>query len=382
MKIAFEAAPLIDANRSGIGNCEAGLTEALGRLYPEHHIYLQYHTTRRNKEKAERIRPFLRENVHEQGVRFSRIIYRAMITLLPLPYRFIYGKEADITHFFNYIVPPGVGTKTVVTVHDMVLHAFPETMRDRTRMMLSANLKRSIKRADLIITDSEFSKSEIIKYYPDTKDRLRVVYCGVDTEKFHPITDRTEVDAVLAKYDLTGKDYFLYLGTIEPRKNLERLIRAYAKLKAEHKNAPLLILGGGRGWNCDSIYQTVKDLKLEESVRFTGYLPGEDMNPLLNGACAFVFPSVYEGFGLPPLEAMAAGTPVLTSTAASLPEVVGECAVLTDPYQIDQMTDALRTIWQDEALRARLCRDGRERAKQFSWDAAAHQLMNAYLSLM
>lgn len=381
MNIGFDAAPLIDARRSGIGYCQAGLVEALTRLYPEHSYRLQYLSLRHGAEKAARLAPYLKEHVTAKAAFCSPLGYRAVTTLLPLPYRLFFGGKNDITHFFNYIVPPVVGGKTVVTVHDMVIKAFPETVRGRTKLLLNTGLERSMKRADRIITDSDFSKSEIIKYYPAARDKLRVVYCGVDTTRFFPLDDPAAIDAVKRQHGIDG-DYFLYLGTLEPRKNLERLVRAYALLCESHPDAPLLVLAGGKGWLCEGLHETIQTLKMQDRVRFTEYLPGEQMCPLMNGATAFVFPSVYEGFGMPPLEAMACGVPVLTSTAASLPEVVGDCAVLVHPERIEEIADGLQRIWRDEPLRARLRENGPKRAAEFSWDSAARALMSVYLELM
>lgn len=230
----------------------------------------------------------------------------------------IFGKDVDITHFFNYIIPPGVAGKRIVTVHDMVYKTFPETVRGRTRFMLESGLQRSLHRADLIVTDSEFSKTEIIRYFPATEERIRVVPCGVDKLRFSPMPPAAApaIEELKRRMHLQA-NYFLYLGTLEPRKNLDRLIRAYALLKQQHPDAPQLVLAGGYGWRNNHIYQLVQTLHLEDDVLFTEYVPEEDVQPLLCGAMAFVFPSVYEGFGMPPLEAMACGTPVLTTRAAS-----------------------------------------------------------------
>ena len=173
-------------------------------------------------------------------------------------------------------------------------------------------------------------------------------------------------------------NYFLYLGTLEPRKNLDRLIRAYALLKQQHPDAPQLVLAGGYGWRNNHIYQLVQTLHLEDDVLFTEYVPEEDVQPLLCGAMAFVFPSVYEGFGMPPLEAMACGTPVLTTRAASLPEVVGDAAVIVDPHHTEDIAQGLEKLFLDAALRERLQKEGLRRAAMFSWENAAAALYDVY----
>ena len=302
-------------------------------------------------------------------------------TFLPLPYSAFFGKKADVTHFFNYIVPPFVSGKKVVTVHDMVYKAFPETVRGRTKFMLNTGLKKSMKRADIIVTDSEFSKSEILKYCPQHSGKIRVVPCGVDTEKFRPCDDMERISQVKTSLGIEG-DYFLYVGTIEPRKNLGRLIFAYNALAKKLPDAPKLVLAGGKGWLCDDIYAKVTELHLENKVIFTKYVPSEDMNPLMCGALAFVFPSIYEGFGMPPLEAMACGVPVLTTGEASLPEVTGDCAVICDAYSPKSIAEGLYRLCRDEKLRLELSRRGLERAKQFTWERSAEALHKIYKELV
>lgn len=384
MKIAFDAIPLISSGMSGIGWCEAGQTMAMVDMHPENEYQYTYFTLRNTEGKAKQIAPFARGKVKLNVCKFSGTLYRAAINFLPIPYSWFFGKDQDITHFFNYIVPPFVKGKKVVTVYDMVYKAFPETMRARTRNMLNMSLRRSMKRADLIITISEFSKSEILKYFPEHESKIRVVPCGVDLSFFKPCEDQAKIDAVRAKFKING-DYFLYLGTLEPRKNLEMLIDSYKLFleKCEDKaSAPKLVLAGGRGWLFDSIFEKVKTENLSEQVLFTEYLASEDRVPLMNGSLAFVFPSIYEGFGMPPLEAMACGVPVLTSNVASLPEVVGDSAVICDPYSKESICDGLMQLANDEALRERLKVEGLERSKMFTWEHSAALLYKAYEELV
>lgn len=189
MKIAFDAVPLVSDKMTGIGWCEAGQTTAMAKLYPENEYCFNFFSRKDDHIKIERLKPFS-ENISHNLVHFSGYIYRAASNFLPIPYSRFFGRDTDITHFFNYIAYPGVKGKTVITVHDMVYKAFPETVRARTKYMLDTGLKRSMKRADLIVTDSEFSKSEILKYFPQHEAKLRVVPCGVDLNKFKPCGDK------------------------------------------------------------------------------------------------------------------------------------------------------------------------------------------------
>lgn len=380
MKITFDAVPICSDKITGIGWCEVGQTQTLAQLHPEHEYEYSFFTSG-DRERVKRVKKFAGKRIKLNTSDFSGYLYRAASTFLPIPYSFFFGRKSDITHFFNYIVPPFVHGKKVVTVHDMVYKAFPETVRGRTRFMLETGLKRSMKRADIIVTDSEFSKSEIIKYFPRHEHKIRVVPCGVDLERFHPCDEPERIPEVKKSLDIEG-DYFLYLGTIEPRKNLERLISAYAAFaKKVGDKAPKLVLAGGKGWLDNGIYSRVEKLGMTKNVIFTKYVPSEDMNPLMCGALAFVFPSIYEGFGMPPLEAMACGVPVLASSEASLPEVTGDCAVICDAYSVKNIAQGLYRLYSSRELREELSRKGIERAKQFTWERSAEMLLDIYREL-
>lgn len=381
MKIAFDALPLVSERITGIGWCEAGQTNAMARLYPENEYVYNFFSQKGDTQKPERIKQFLDTGIKTNTADFSGYLYRLVSNFLPVPYYKFFGSDCDITHFFNYIVPPKVKGKSVVTVHDMVYKAFPETVRARTKYMLDTGLKKSMKRADIIVTDSEFSKTEIIKYFPQYQDKIRVVPCGVDLNKFHPCNDTDKIERVRKDFE-TGEEYFLYLGTIEPRKNLERLIEAYAEFVKNTDNPPNLVLAGGKGWLYDSIYAKAEKLGIEKKVIFTKYIPSEDINALMCGAVAFVFPSIYEGFGMPPLEAMACGVPVLTSGEASLPEVTGDSAVIVDAYSVNSIAEGLERIYSDRNLRERLSREGSERAEKFTWEKSAEILYKVYRELL
>lgn len=380
MIVSFDALPLVSDNITGIGWCEVGQTMALAKLYPEDTWRYSFFSRKDDHIKLEKLAPFM-ENISPHIAHFSGYIYRAATNFVPVPYKWFFGKDSDITHFFNYIVPPSVHGKTVVTVHDMVYKAYPETVRGRTKMMLITGLKKSMKRADIIVTDSQFSKSEIIKYFPQYAEKIRVVYCGVDLERFKPCNDSERISAVKKSLGIEG-DYFLYVGTIEPRKNLERLISAYHIIKQRMNDAPKLVLAGAKGWLYDSIFQRVTDLKLTDSVIFTKYVPAADMTPLMCGATAFVFPSLYEGFGMPPLEAMACGVPVLTSDAASLPEVVGDCGVICSAMSEESIADGMQKLCTDDSLRKDLSVRGLDRARGFTWDHSAETLHKIYKEIL
>lgn len=385
MKIAFDAVPLVSERVTGIGWCEAGQTDAMARLYPENKYIYNFFESKSQTEKTERIQQFLSSGIGINKADFSGYLYRLVSNFLPFSYSGFFGSDCDITHFFNYIVPPKVKGKTVVTVHDMVYKAFPETVRARTRYMLDTGLKKSMKRADIIVTDSVFSKSEIVKYFPCYKDKIRVVPCGVDLKRFYPDNDVERIEEVKKNLEIDS-EYFLYLGTIEPRKNLRRLIEAYSKFlynnNDNNDSLPKLVLAGGKGWLYSDIFEEVKKLNLESKVIFTKYVPSGDMRYLMCGAVAFLFPSIYEGFGMPPLEAMACGVPVLISSEASLPEVTGKSAVIIDAYSSESIAQGIDKIYHDKDLRKRLIKEGIERSRNFTWEKSAEILYNVYREIL
>lgn len=380
--ISFEASPLVNNAKTGIGYCESGQVTEISKAHSgTDRIKFEFFSLRNHDRKLARIEPYLMDNCEINMSRFSGFVYKAVSTFIPLPYSWFFGKGSDITHFFNYIVPPFVHGKKVVTIHDMVYKAFPETMNSKTRILLNLAMNKSMKRADVVVTDSEFSRSEIIKYFPQYRDKVEVVPCGVDCDMFKPIQDRSIIEKVKANHNIKGK-YFLYLGTLEPRKNLTRLVKAYEILSRRKEDCPLLVLAGGKGWLYDEIFEEVNKSGLGDKVIFTQYIPGEEICPLMNGAEAFVFPSLYEGFGMPPLEAMACGTPVIVSGSASLPEVVGDCGLIVDAYSEESIADAMGKIADNEELRKQLSEKGIIRAREFSWKKSAEKLYTIYERLV
>lgn len=381
MNISFDVLPLISDNMSGIGYCQAGLVGEMVKSHPEDRYLYEYFSRKDHEVKRNRLKAYMHENCDINESHFSGFLYRCIMNMIPVPYSLFFGKKSELTHFFNYIIPPFVHGKKVVTIHDMVVKAYPETVRFRTKHLLNTGMKKSMKRADVIITDSEFSKSEIEKYFPQYSHKVQVVYCGVNSDKFYPVEDKSVIEKVKKSLDIEG-EYFLYLGTIEPRKNLERLIEAYSLLLKKDENVPRLVMAGGKGWLNSNIYQKVVELKLEKYVQFTKYIPDEDLCPLINGATAFVFPSIYEGFGMPPLEAMACGVPVVCSKEASLPEVVGDCAVMIDAYDPQSIADGMYRIYSDKALAEELRVRGLQRAKEFTWHRFSEKLHGIYEAVL
>lgn len=382
MNIAFDVHPLLDNNKSGVGYCQYGFIKTMIKRYPDNNYIFNFFNLRNYQKKIDKLNIFDDWNFIINDCKFcNNSIYKMIWNIIPLKYNWFFGKNADVTHFFNYHIPPGVKGKTVVTVHDMTYKRYPETVKLKTKKMLDINLKRSLDRADVIIAVSEFSKKEILHYFPNCEDKIKVIYNGVDLNRFNTNIDKNSQILVQNKYKIE-ENYLLYLGTIEPRKNIERLIESYYLVNKESSDTPKIVLAGGKGWMYDNIFKKVDDLKLKDKVIFIGYIEDEDVPALIKGAMIFLFPSIYEGFGMPPLEAMACGTPVLTSNISSLPEVVGDSGVLVDPFSKESIKDGILRMLNDDNLRQELSIKGQERAKLFSWTRVTEKLYNIYQSLM
>lgn len=384
MKIVFDGQPLLEKNKTGISYYETEIMKALLKNFPHNEYGVDIFTFKNRHEKRNMItEQFSDLDIHECSW-FSGTLYRMLSLYLPVPYSLFFKKKRRITHFCNYVVPFGVRGKKIVTVHDLAFREYPETIQKRTMLMLKRNLRKALKRADAIVTDSEFTKNEVLKYYDVPKERLHVVPCGVDTKKLYQESDREVINSVKKKYGIHN-EYFLYLGTLEPRKNIEGLLSAYKlfmnKMKQHNSSIPCLVIAGGKGWMYDSIFQKAEELSLKEHIVFTGYVDEKDKSALLSGAMVFCFPSFYEGFGIPPIEAMACGTPVLTSNSTSLGEVTGDAACKIDPHKVEEIADALEKMYIDEAFRNDLVEKGYNHIKKYSWEKAVEKLHDIYCQI-
>jgi glycosyltransferase involved in cell wall biosynthesis len=250
----------------------------------------------------------------------------------------------------------------VVTIHDLVWRRFPETMMWQNLLVERALMAPSIAHADRVICVSRFTASEVSRYYPSALGKCDVI---------HEAPSLTTPGADTA---ITEGSYLLFVGTLEPRKNLARLLRAYARL-VQHEVVPELVIAGGEGWGDTGLAALVRKLELEGRVRLTGFVDDAELQDLYRGACALLMPSLYEGFGLPALEAMSFGIPVIASSTSSLPEVVGDGGILVNPYSESEIAAAILRLVEDPALRSELSLKARQRSRIFSWDRAARQTL-------
>lgn len=385
MKIVMDGQPLLNLNKTGIAYYEDGLLKNLLSEYKEDEYGVDIFTFKHREEKRGYLSCYDQRLQISECSWFSGTLFRMISMFFPIPYRLFFGDKRTITHFCNYSVPFAVRGKKVVTVHDLTFREYPETVRKRTLLMLQRNLKKSIRRADAIVADSVFTKNEILKYYSVDENKIDVVPCGVNRNDFFPDKDKHRREEMVTKYHIPG-DYFLYLGTLEPRKNIVGLMKAYQifleKKKAEGvTDIPFLVIAGGKGWMYEEIFEKVKEFGLEEKVIFTGYVDEEDKNCLLSNALVFCFPSLYEGFGMPPIEAMACGTPVLTSSTSSLDEVAGDAAYKVNPNSVDEIAEGLSELMEHKELRDKLVKKGFEQADRFTWENAVQKLHDVYVKV-
>ncbi len=276
----------------------------------------------------------------------------------------------DVLFVPAHVIPLVHPRRCVVTVHDLGYLAYPQTHPAFSRWYLTVSTRWNVRVAAHVIADSQATRRDLHAHLHVNPAKVSVVYPGYDAQRFQPVRDERRIEQARAKYGI-GERYVLYLGTVQPRKNLARLVEAFARLDAPTTE---LVIAGRRGWLTDDLYRRAETLALGARLRFPGYIASEDVPALLTGAVAFAFPSLYEGFGLPVLEAMACGTPVLCSNATSLPEVAGEAALLVNPHNTDALGSALQRLLRDETLRCDLIARGFERVKRFSWDASVRQI--------
>jgi len=373
MLIGIDASRATTAQRTGTETYSLHLIRALLDQGTGHRFRLYFNQAPAPglfpKSVETRVMPFPRLWTH---VRLSREMQAAPTDVLFVP-----------SHVLPLIHPP----RSVVTVHDLGFRYYPQAHTLFQNLYLRWSTRYNARAATRIVADSEATRRDLLRAYAVPADRIVVVYPGRD-ESLAPVTDPQIVDAARARYGLSTR-YILYVGTLHPRKNLVRLVKAFAALLGSLDSTPehradgtldgdgelQLVLAGQKGWLYEEIFGEVRKLGLEDRVVFTGYMPEADLPSVLSGALAFVFPSLYEGFGLPVLEAMACGIPVVCSNVSSLPEVGGDAALLIDPLDVEALAGAMYQVISDEALRDKLVEGGMEQIRRFSWRQCASQVL-------
>ncbi|RJQ33525.1 MAG: glycosyltransferase family 1 protein [Actinobacteria bacterium] len=283
--------------------------------------------------------------------------------------------EANVVHLPDFVLP-APNKPTVLTVPDLTFIRYPEYYTLKNRLYMKSVAAHSINKAKAIITYSKATKNDLVEIFGVANNKITSIYLGVD-EHFKPSTDK-EIENIKNKYKLPDR-YILSLGTIEPRKNYNRLLGAYLKLKKNTADNTSLVIAGKKGWHCKNFLEKLDNAG--KNVIWLNFVDEADLPALYTSASVFVYPSLYEGFGLPPLEAMACGTPVVCSNTSSLPEVVGDAALQVDPYKTGEIAEAVYKILDGKELADKLSKKGIDRAKQFSWKKTAEQTLEVYKSI-
>lgn len=312
-----------------------------------------------------------RHSVHAVRVRPATSLVRipASTSFLALRERF------DLLHV-TYVAPPVSPCPTVVTVHDISYRLFPQYFPTRVRWMLALLVPFSMRRAGRVITLSRSTRQDILDQYDIPEHKIAVTPAAA-SPTFRPVANREALQRVSARYGIETA-FVLSVGNLQPRKNIRRLVAAYARMPADMRSHHKLVIAGQALWHHSEIYEAAAQEDVLSDVIFTGYVPDADLVLLYNAATLFVYPSLYEGFGLPVLEAMACGTPVVTSAVSSLPEVAGDAALLVDPCDEDAISSALATVLSEPGLARRLSAAGLERARSFSWERTALETLRIY----
>ncbi len=285
----------------------------------------------------------------------------------------------DLAHFTNSISPLGTRVPTVLTIHDMSLSLFPQFHPLRRRLTRPL-VRLCARKAKAIITVSESARRDMMRLWGLPPDGIHVVP-EAPAPEFKPLKESEMLEQVRRRYGLSQR-FILYVGTIEPRKNLTRLLRAFAGMRRRQVLTHQLVLAGSLGWGFREVIESIDPLGLNDSVRFLGYVPFADLPALYNLSEFFVFPSIYEGFGLPVVEAMASGTPVISSRESSLNEVGGGAVEFIDPLEVESIEQALVRLATDEELRESLASEGLARVGRFSWRKAAQATLTVYRSVL
>jgi glycosyltransferase involved in cell wall biosynthesis len=373
MQIIGINATVISAQYAGAGAYAFNLVKQLAAIDKDHR-YIVF-------ANADMVRQW---NIHSGNFLFvpvsiKRPLLRMIWEQLILPLH-IKKYRITIMHCPHYSVPVFGNCTKVVTFHDVSLITMPHLHLTSKHWFFSKMMAWASHHAKAIIAVSQSTKNDVAKLFDIDLRAIHVVHEACNTS-FMPIQDKLAVQRICTKYGIPAGEFILFVGMLEPRKNIVTLLRAY-KTMLQKGLKLLLVIAGRKGWMYDDIYKTVKELSLENQVVFTGYVDDIDLPFIYNGATCFVYPSLYEGFGIPVLEAMACGVPVITSNVSSMPEIAGDAALLVDPIDADGLCTAMCKLIEDNVLRHTLGEKGIARARDFSWEKMARETVTVYDCVM
>ncbi len=367
MKIAIDIRPLRDV-MTGIGRYLYKLIESLGECDRQNEYLLFWSNLKIPPPEG---LP-KRDNIRTLAFRVPGKMVTALWAYTPFPPVEAFTGEIDVFHAPCFQVPPARRAARIFTIHDLIPVTHPEMAIPSSVRHFRPRVKAYARRADLIVAISEATARDIVDYLDVPREKIVVIYQGTT---FLPKAPEEQVRAVRKRYMLE-KDYILFVSRLDPRKNLARLFLAFER-SGLSKDFDLVI-AGPKGWHMEEMTRTWQDISCKKEIRWLDYIKDDELSALYGGAVFLAFPSLLEGFGLPILEAMSVGCPVLTSNVSSMPEVGGEAALYVDPYEVDSIADGLVRLVGDSTLRAKLSTAGHERVKIFTWDKTARQMIEAY----
>ncbi|MFH1427089.1 MAG: glycosyltransferase family 1 protein [Patescibacteria group bacterium] len=378
MNIGIDIRTLMDSQYSGVSEYTYNLVKEILRLDKVNQYKLFYNSGR---DVSGRIPKFISENVEVVSTHYPNKLYNYIMQKT-----FRYPKIDQLLGVDLFFMPHiGFASlsnkcKSILTIHDLSFIRYQKFYSLRKNLWHKlVNTKKLLNQFDTIIAVSENTKSDIIELGGVDNSKVKVIYSAVEGQ-FRKISkeepDFNNLDVIRAKYDLPW-DFILFLGTIEPRKNIIGLIKAFSILKVNNSNLKSLklVIAGGQGWKSKSIFKEWEKSKYKADIKFLGYVDREDKVYLYNLAKIFIYPSFYEGFGFPPLEAMSSGTPVVSSNISSLPEIMGGAALLVDPYNVNRLAKSIEKVLLDDGIRKKLIAKGFDWARQFSWQQTAQNYL-------
>ena len=378
MKIGFDISPLLWKKKAGIGWYTYNLIKNIEKVDKEN-IYVLYGSCfRQYKEKYEIKKDFKSENFYIVVKRLPNRIYNYTVQRF-LPVEFLYGKF-DLIHTLHIFSPLSLYSKQIITIHDLTPLINPNWFLQSDSEKFKFIISKAIKRVEKIIADSYSTKKDIINFFNVNSGKIEVIHLAAD-EIYRPIENKEAIDYVKKKYGINQK-YIFFVGTVEPRKNIPVLIDAFTIIKEKFPEYKLVICGQ-IGIKSEIFYKKMQEIpeNVKKDIILTGYVPVLELPYLYNGCEVFVYPSLYEGFGLPVLEAMSCGVPVITSKTSSLPEVVGDAGILVNPENCEEIVEAILFVLDNENMRKTLSKKGLERAKLFSWENTAKKTLDVYKTL-
>ena len=362
--------------RTGVGNYSLSVLESLLSLDEKNkYVLFAFVFSGESLIKVNSLVKF--PNVTVKIYRMHRGLLRRLWHFIPFISADFFYKGIDFLHLSDIFYLPTRRIPTLATIYDVTPSLFPHYHYARNIEFHKRRNKFVAQNSKLVITLSQNSKKDINNVLGIPTSKIRVISGGI-SDKYYPIENRTIVQKVLKKYDLKDGEYFLFIGTIEPRKNIEGFLEAYAKIRNQLKSPFKVVIIGEKAWGWENIQKNIARLNLKKDVLVTGYISDDDLVDIINGAKLFIYPSFYEGFGLPVLEAMACGIPVIGSNTSSLPELIGDSGFMVDPNDHNKLASYMLQITYDAKLYAKLSKKSLERAKLFSWKSSAQKTLKVY----